>query len=538
MLPVLRAAFLVLSISKVQFFNTSENQVKRRSFIKTTGVVGFLAGVSWNNTSARIPPHNWQNYDFGSPPEVEDRLYQGPFSAYGPDATAPGADVVMATTPSKLPVPNYGMGLVTYICDEAGPPKIAGESLEESVDKLARFALGNVLYLRVDWRDIQKKPGRLDFPDHWKITFEKAKKYNKRVGMRIQLMSPVIEGHSVPDFLVNKIPFVELGKTNKIGIPGKVHYAPRYDHPGFISAFKELDDLLAQEYNGKSSIEFIDTFMYGFWGEGHTWPFEGNPFPDYHTAEKTSIALFEHQAKNWDKTPLLTNTQPDFSNVGNSEVLDRTIRSHNWLRTDTIFIENEQIEALSNRPPWTGAMVENGISDGSAESLRINEKVTHSDNIIYHAKDVSPNYFSLWNWHKISADGLMNYYRKYPEALNDLSVSIGYRVRPSWIWYYEQEGYPAIILGLVNDGIAAIPGALRIYLRNDEGTVNAGGSLDPGYPLPGKVRQAQIVLPKNTVWKGLKLYAEIEVKNKRYPVTWACDQELNDDGSITLRNNI
>ena len=56
----------------------------------------------------------------------------------------------------------------------------------------------------------------------------------------------------------------------------------------------------------------------------------------------------------------MTNTQPDYSRVGNSEVLDLTIRSNNWIRSDTIFIENEQIEALSNRPPWMAAALEQG----------------------------------------------------------------------------------------------------------------------------------------------------------------------------------
>ena len=60
--------------------------------------------------------------------------------------------------------------------------------------------------------------------------------------------------------------------------------------------------------------------------------------------------MFDTQLKHWTKTPLVTNTQPDFSLVGNSELVDRTIRSHNWLRTDTIFIENMQIESISNRP--------------------------------------------------------------------------------------------------------------------------------------------------------------------------------------------
>ncbi len=512
--------------------------MERRTFIKASGLIGLMAGTGLRSAEARIPPHNWDKYNFGPCPPITDRLNQGPFSAYGPDATAPGAEVIMVTTPSKLVVPNYGMGMVTYICDEAGPPRIIGESLYDSIENLAKFPLGNKLYLRVDWRDIQQKQGRLDFPEHWKITFELARKYNKRVGLRIQLMSPDIEGNAVPQFLNDKIPFVELGKTDEIGLPGKIQYAPRYDHPAFMSAFKELDDLLSETYNGSDLIEFVDTYLYGFWGEGHSWPFSGNPFPDYATAEKTSIELFEHQAKNWNKTPLLTNTQPDYSNVGNSEVLDRTIRTHNWLRTDTIFIENEQIEALSNRPPWIGALVENGISGGTPDSLRINEGITRSDNIIYHAKDVSPNYFSLWNWHQISAENLKRYYQQFPDALDNLSVSIGYRIRPSWIWHYEMEGYPRIILGLVNDGISGVPGALRVYLKNDQGELLSGGSLDPGFPLPGKVRQVELPLPKDTDWRGLKLFAEIEVKGIRYPALWACRESLNDDGSISLRSNL
>ncbi len=74
--------------------------------------------------------------------------------------------------------------------------------------------------------------------------------------------------------------------------------------------------------------------------------------------------------------------------------------------------------------------------------------------------------------------------------------------------------------------------------RLNQGPLNAGGSLDPGYPLPGKVRQVEIPLPKGTDWRGLKLFAELEVKNIRYPVKWACRQMLNEDGSLSLRSNI
>ncbi len=174
---------------------------------------------------------------------------------------------------------------------------------------------------------------------------------------------------ALPDFVLEKVPKVDLVLSDQeSAASGKrfldnphSRYQPRFDHPFFQQAFKELVGQLAAEFDGNPLVEFIDTFMYGFWGEGHTWPFGNNPFPDYLTAERTWTNMLEVQLEHFKKTPLLTNTQPDYSRVGNSELLDRTVRSNNWIRSDTIFIENEQIEALSNRPPWTAALLEQGL---------------------------------------------------------------------------------------------------------------------------------------------------------------------------------
>ncbi|HUV12803.1 MAG TPA: hypothetical protein VMY18_04110, partial [Acidobacteriota bacterium] len=240
----------------------------------------------------------------------------------------------------------------------------------------------------------------------------------------------------------------------------------------------------------------------------------------------------------WTRTPLVTNTQPDFSRVGNSELVDRTVRTHNWLRTDTVFIENMQIESLSNRPPWIGAVSEVGMTTGDADKLRINEGVTYTENLISHVIDLGANYWSLWNWHNISAGNILSYYEKYPEPIEHIARTIGYRVRPSWIWHFEKEGYPGLVIGFVNDGIAGVPGVLRVTVLSDDGQVEVGGCLDPGYPLPRGVRQAMFLLPRRTDWRGLKLKAELEVKGVRHPVTWACQQKTNPDGTLTLRPNL
>jgi hypothetical protein len=91
------------------------------------------------------------------------------------------------------------------------------------------------------------------------------------------------------------------------------------------------------------------------------------------------------------------------------------------------------------------------------------------------------------------------------------------------------------VVGLANDGIAGVPGVLRLVVETAEGRPLVSGGLDPGYPLPGRIRQARLPLPGVTEWQGLRLRAELEVKGALYPVRWACRQALNDDGSLTLR---
>lgn len=503
--------------------------MKRRNLLRAAGLASG-ATLLPRPAHAFVAAHNWDRYDWGTAPDVTDRLYQGPF----PDDLVPSWDVVMAPTPSAELVPNFGMGLVTYVWDEAGQKKTA-KSLEQSIEELVAFPLGSLVYIRADWRHVHKAPGRFEPDPHWKLTFDSAKRHGKRVAFRVQLGNPNIPGLAMPDFVAAKVPLVKMGEW-----AGKVQYEPRYDHPAYQEAFADLVALLAEAYDGDPQVEYVDTMMYGFWGEGHTWPFEAprHPFPDDATAEATFVRMFETQRSAFRRTPLTTNTQPDWSRVGNAELVDRTIRSFNWLRTDTIFIENEQIEALSNRPPWVAAAVEVSISDGSPETLKLDEGVPYSDNVIAHVKDVGASYFSLWNGQKISAAGLARYYQRYPGALDALARQIGYRVRPAWVWRYERGAEHGLVIGFANDGIAGVPGVLRVRLRSADGRLDVGGSLDPGYPAPGRIRQARFVLPAGVDWKGLGLTAELEVKGVRRPVRWACRQRLEDDGTLTLRPTV
>jgi hypothetical protein len=520
--------------------------MQRRDFLKSGAALALAAELAGGRAHGVEAAHNWSGYDFGSGPVVRDRLNQGPFPQYPPDAVIPSDEVVMTTSPSDSVVPNYGKGLITYITADSGTTEIKADDVSRGIEELVEFPLGQQLYIRPTWREVQPRPGRLVLPDYVKLIFELAKKNNKRVGLRIQMSAPDYKSEpSLPAFVLDKVPTVDLipdpsekqAAARFIANPYS-KYQPRFDHPFFQQSFAELVGLLAAEFNGNPQVEFVDTFMYGFWGEGHTWPFTNTPFPDALTAERTWMTMLDVQLEHFTKTPLLTNTQPDYSRVGNAAMLDRTVRSNNWMRSDTIFIENEQIEALSNRPPWIAAVLEQGMPIKPPQKGGSDDDLSPTENMIAHVIDVGANYWSLWNFHAISAQNLQAYYEAYPKAFDQINRRIGYRVRPSMIWSYEDTGYLGLIVAFANDGIAGVPGVLRVSVENADGQVLASGCLDAGYPLPGKLRQAQFVLPPGTKFAGLKLKAEIEVKGMRYPVQWACRQRLNADGSLTLRANL
>jgi hypothetical protein len=439
------------------------------------------------------------------------------------------------------------MGLTAYVIGDLLPKRKNNETVRETIEKIVQIPMASKLYIRPTWRQMQSQRGRLDMFEHWQITLELAEKYNKPVGFRIMLANPDIEEESLPDFVLENVPMKFLGKgwdINEVSDPREVrtqkeHYVPHYHHSYFLEALEEFDSLLAEKYNGHAHIEYVDAYMHGFWGEGHTWPFESvSPFPDLETGIETWIRIFELQRRHWDKTPLVTNLQPDISNVGNDELVQRTLEAGEWLRSDTIFIEPQQIELAGNRPPHIAFISEVGMSDGTPESLRVENGLPYTENIIAHVRDVGANYWSLWNWHNIHAEHVMNYYRQYPDGIDGLNRVIGYRLRPSWIWMIEEPPHSTLIIGLANDGISGVPGILHLTLLDQNGDPVSKAALEAGYPTPHQVRLVSLGLPAGIGWEGMRLKAELEVKGVSHSVRWACRESINSDGSLTLKRNL
>ena len=506
----------------------------RRNFIKAGAAVTLFSGLGVGDAQD-VPSHTWDQYDFGSGPKATDRLNQGPFGIEQDE----GWYTILVTSQSDKPVKNYGLGLVGYTWEESGPSIAARkgqETLEQHVEKLSSLPFVDVLYIRCDWRDVQTRAGKLELNPVWKLTFDAAKRHNLRVGFRIQMSNTVGQPGrlALPDFLQEKVPLVKIGKMQSYGSHQFIE--PRYDHPAFQSAFKELNELLVAEFDDNPLMEYVDLMMYGFWGEGHTSDLPG-PFPDYLTAEKSFVEMTRLQLELWKKVPLAINTQPDISNVGNNKVLDMCTRAGCWLRSDSIIIEEPiQIEELRNRPPWLAVVME----DGYYRQYKVDPNYIPADDAginvlekwMLHVLDLGANYWSLWT----ESDNLARYYERYPNGFDTLRRRMGYRVRPSWVWQRKRYGTDELIVAFANDGVAGVPGVLRVYVESMDGRVKVGGSLDAGHPYGGKLRQASFILPLGMDGQQLKIRAEIETKGGiRRPVRWASAQPANPDGSLTIQ---
>jgi hypothetical protein len=149
------------------------DDMKRRDFLVGTAAAGAGASLSLpsGGAQAQVLEHDWEHHEWGTGPAVPDRLYQGPFTNYGPGANVPGGVVVMTTTPSRAVVPNFGMGLTAYVSGDIGPPRLPGQTLERSIEDLIGLPFVQKVYVRLNWREIQKRPGRLDPPDFWRLRF-------------------------------------------------------------------------------------------------------------------------------------------------------------------------------------------------------------------------------------------------------------------------------------------------------------------------------------------------------------------------------
>src|SRR5665213_837613 len=206
--------------------------MNRRDLLKSGALLPLLPGLRALAGDPAGPRHLWQGYDFGSFFPAKERLNQGPFDIDQDQ----GWQTVLFTTASEKPLRNPGLGLVGYTWEENGPSVAVREgrqTLEDHVEKMASLPFVDVLYIRCDWRNVQKQAGRLDLDPVWELTLAAAKRHGKRVAFRVQSSNPVFQPEqlALPKFLRSRIPLVKIGVMGKHGHGGAAGYwvEPRYD---------------------------------------------------------------------------------------------------------------------------------------------------------------------------------------------------------------------------------------------------------------------------------------------------------------------
>src|SRR5438445_331681 len=154
----------------------------RRTLLKRSALLAALAPAS---DAGRLIG----NQEVRSPFSTASRLDQGPFDIDQDQ----GWLTLLFTTPSEKPQRNPGLGLVGYTWEESGPSLAARagrETLEQHVERLSALPFVDVLYIRCDWRNVQKRPGRLDLDPIWSSTRDAARRRGLRVAFRVQMSSP------------------------------------------------------------------------------------------------------------------------------------------------------------------------------------------------------------------------------------------------------------------------------------------------------------------------------------------------------------
>jgi hypothetical protein len=75
---------------------------------------------------------------------------------------------------------------------------------------------------------------------------------------------------------------------------------------------------------------------------------------------------------------------------------------------------------------------------------------------------------------------------------------------------------------------------LWLQIESPDQKLTMRGALDAGQPYGGGLREAAFLLPKDYLGK-VNLSAQLEIRpGVKKPIAWACEQPVNEDGSITI----
>ncbi len=430
-------------------------------------------------------------------------------------------------------VPNPGMGICCYVYsdhmvfrEEDWKTQSAPRPLDRATfDRMAACEHCEVFYMRPEWRDIQREPGKLHLPDYWHWVLEACARHGKRWGFGIQPSMPQsIHAYSVPDFLIPKLNFMPYPNADAWGPATK--YMPAYEN-AYLDRWTEMLNLLGEQFDADPHLEFADISGYGKWTEWHHWPEAG-----IECAEHAPIMrrLIDTHLAAFPRTPALMHlipANPELAFPGTQAKVDAmhyAIGRGCGLRRDSFWpqftpFELQQIQQVRN--PGTLFVYEHGCYSTQDHWPMAGVPPIHTgyEKLFQPLLDIGASHVGLgFNpWHVIDT------HERFPDLLRRITRRVGYRIRPAVVWSLQKTGNSAILLGLMNDGVATPSGILTVKAEFDAGPP-LEIELPPGQPRPGLMQLFPFALPADFARQGnttASLTLSIRLGGKRYPVRWA-----------------
>ena len=395
--------------------------------------------------------------------------------------------------PARGPVPNPGMGLVGYVLsdwmvphiDESQPPQPLDR---KAFDDLLDLPLIDQLYIRPEWRMVQREPGRLELPEAWDWLLEGAAARGKPWSFRVVHTCPhSLHECSAPDFVRPDCAWWPYHVDNK---PGPHHkLAPRYDE-AFLRHWGDFQRLLAARFDADPLLESVDVGGYGFWGEFHhlIGPWH-HPVDDVR-AETVMRRVLEDQLAAFTRTPTVMQLQPE-GGAPMERVTAEAMARGCWLRRDSFsagYTPWEWRQAQRRRPGAAYVFEVLMNDDANAGGMPGLGSDALPQRLLDSGFALVSIGFNPWQ--------ALRYAKEHVAAAESLRERLGYRLRPAITWHRPGDAAqgPQLGVALLNEGSSWVTGQLTLQGELADGR-RASALLPPGEPRPGAPLWVELAFP-------------------------------------------
>jgi hypothetical protein len=431
--------------------------------------------------------------------------------------------------PARGAVRNPGMGISAFVhSDHMEPNQGSNELLKldkPTFDRFAALPYNDNLYMRYEWRDVQKDRSKLSLPDGWKWTLEAVEKLGKRWSFRIMNFMPQSTSRNgLPEFLQGKLKMIPYWHR-EITYGQEPYFHPEYSED-YLKYWDELNYLLGEAFDDHPLLDFVDVSGFGLWGEGHHYYAEedngrqwNHPQGSPDRLEYINNRIIEGHLKAFPKTPGALNVHIAEFECGLKAFQEGRV----WARRDSFqeVIRTQEIAIAQGLQPGTGGVWEQmSLRPDNTASFPNDEEFDSDEPFLLPGRyfDIGAHFvgigFSPWvnMWAHENCSKTLEY----------IAQNIGYRIRPAIIWKRQLRGREELVLGLRNDGSSAPPGTIRIT-ADFSGHASEQIELPVGEPVPGKMQMYAIPMP-GSMWTNqgeVSLSMQIMMKGKIADVQWA-----------------